>query len=257
MPGRAQNGCAGQLRQRSWQQVAEIGRLKSRAPSRRSLHPLGTGRAAVHPRPQRTAAQANAARQPQSKPASDRGSNLSNFPHSCLHTAPSARRTRMTDIAPFRIDIADQQLNDLKARLANTRWPEKETPQDWSQGIPLAYVREVGRLLAERLRLAPRRGADQRLRSVQNDHREHRHSLCACALTPCACAGAHHDPRLARVDRGIPQGHRSPDPARPTRRRCPKTPFTWSARPCPATAFPASPLCPVGASRRSPMPGPC
>ena len=49
----------------------------------------------------------------------------------------------MTDIAPFRIDIADQQLNDLKARLANTRWPEKETPQDWSQGIPLAYVREV------------------------------------------------------------------------------------------------------------------
>ena len=49
----------------------------------------------------------------------------------------------MTDITPFRIDIADQELQDLKARLANTRWPEKETPDDWSQGIPLAYVREV------------------------------------------------------------------------------------------------------------------
>ena len=49
----------------------------------------------------------------------------------------------MTGIAPFRIDIADKQLKGLKARLANTRWPEKETPQDWSQGIPLAYVREV------------------------------------------------------------------------------------------------------------------
>ena len=49
----------------------------------------------------------------------------------------------MTDITPFRIDIADQELKDLKARLANTRWPEKETPDDWSQGIPLAYVREV------------------------------------------------------------------------------------------------------------------
>ena len=49
----------------------------------------------------------------------------------------------MADITPFRIDIADQELEDLKARLANTRWPEKETPADWSQGIPLAYVREV------------------------------------------------------------------------------------------------------------------
>ena len=49
----------------------------------------------------------------------------------------------MTAIAPFRINIADQELQDLKARLANTRWPEKETPEDWSQGIPIAYVKEV------------------------------------------------------------------------------------------------------------------
>ena len=49
----------------------------------------------------------------------------------------------MTDIRPFRIDIGDQDLDDLRLRLANTRWPEKETPDDWSQGIPLAYVREV------------------------------------------------------------------------------------------------------------------
>lgn len=49
----------------------------------------------------------------------------------------------MSDIKPFRIDIANQQLDDLRSRLANTRWPEKETPDDWSQGIPLAYVREV------------------------------------------------------------------------------------------------------------------
>ncbi len=49
----------------------------------------------------------------------------------------------MTAIAPFRIDIAEGELEELKSRLANTRWPEKETPDDWSQGIPLAYVREV------------------------------------------------------------------------------------------------------------------
>ncbi len=46
-------------------------------------------------------------------------------------------------IRPFEIAISDEVLNDLKQRLANTRWPEKETVKDWSQGIPLAYTQEV------------------------------------------------------------------------------------------------------------------
>ena len=49
----------------------------------------------------------------------------------------------MSEIKPFRIDIPDHELDDLKSRLANTRWPDRETPDDWSQGIPLAYVREL------------------------------------------------------------------------------------------------------------------
>lgn len=44
---------------------------------------------------------------------------------------------------PFIIDIAQGQLDDLKARLALTRWPEKETVNDWDQGVPLAYAREL------------------------------------------------------------------------------------------------------------------
>ncbi|MEQ8483251.1 MAG: epoxide hydrolase [Pseudomonadales bacterium] len=46
-------------------------------------------------------------------------------------------------IRPFRIDVPQQQLDDLTARLALARLPEKETPDDWSQGVPLAYLREV------------------------------------------------------------------------------------------------------------------
>ena len=49
----------------------------------------------------------------------------------------------MADIRPFSIDITAQQITDLKARLALTRWPDKETPDDWSQGIPLGYMREI------------------------------------------------------------------------------------------------------------------
>jgi pimeloyl-ACP methyl ester carboxylesterase len=48
-----------------------------------------------------------------------------------------------SDIRPFRFAIPESDLDDLRERLARTRWPERETPSDWSQGIPLAYTREV------------------------------------------------------------------------------------------------------------------
>ena len=47
------------------------------------------------------------------------------------------------NIRPFRIDVPQAALDDLKARLANTRWPEKETVADWDQGVPLAYAQEL------------------------------------------------------------------------------------------------------------------
>ncbi len=46
-------------------------------------------------------------------------------------------------IRAFEISVSDDILLDLKQRLKNTRWPEKETVTDWSQGIPLAYTQEV------------------------------------------------------------------------------------------------------------------
>ena len=49
----------------------------------------------------------------------------------------------MSEITPFEINISDAEISDLKQRLANTRWANKETVEDWSQGIPLAYVQEV------------------------------------------------------------------------------------------------------------------
>jgi epoxide hydrolase len=49
----------------------------------------------------------------------------------------------MSDIRPFTVDIPERQLEDLKLRLSLTRLPEKETPSDWTQGVPLAYVEEI------------------------------------------------------------------------------------------------------------------
>jgi epoxide hydrolase len=51
---------------------------------------------------------------------------------------------------PFVVDIPAAQLADLKTRLALTRYPEKETVEDWQQGVPLAYVRELATYWQER-----------------------------------------------------------------------------------------------------------
>ena len=47
------------------------------------------------------------------------------------------------EIVPFRIEVPQADLDDLARRLAATRWPEAETVPDWSQGVPLAYLRRL------------------------------------------------------------------------------------------------------------------
>ncbi len=47
------------------------------------------------------------------------------------------------EIAPYVVDIEEERLADLADRLARTRWPERETVDDWSQGIPLGYAQDL------------------------------------------------------------------------------------------------------------------
>jgi epoxide hydrolase len=46
-------------------------------------------------------------------------------------------------VTPFRIAVPEADLLDLRERLRRTRRPEPETVDDWSQGVPLAYLREL------------------------------------------------------------------------------------------------------------------
>ena len=52
-------------------------------------------------------------------------------------------------ITPFRIAIPDRDLDDLQERLRRTRWPEREPVEDWSQGIPLEYLKDLCRYWLE------------------------------------------------------------------------------------------------------------
>jgi hypothetical protein len=48
-----------------------------------------------------------------------------------------------TDVRPFRIDLPEGDLLDLRQRILATRWPESETVADQSQGVQLATIQEL------------------------------------------------------------------------------------------------------------------
>lgn len=52
-------------------------------------------------------------------------------------------------VKEFSIEVPEADLSDLRERLKRTRWPERETVGDWSQGVPLAYMKELCRYWAE------------------------------------------------------------------------------------------------------------
>src|SRR5215210_2082110 len=54
-----------------------------------------------------------------------------------------------TAIRPFIIETPKADLDDLRARIAATRWPSKELVADRSQGVQLATIQELARYWAE------------------------------------------------------------------------------------------------------------
>jgi pimeloyl-ACP methyl ester carboxylesterase len=46
-------------------------------------------------------------------------------------------------MVPFTVKVPEEALDDLRQRLARTRWPEPATVADWSQGVPVDWLREL------------------------------------------------------------------------------------------------------------------
>src|SRR5262245_256305 len=53
--------------------------------------------------------------------------------------------TRAGVIRPFTFQVSEAKIDDLRARIAATNWPERETVPDDSQGVRLATMRELAR----------------------------------------------------------------------------------------------------------------
>ena len=64
-------------------------------------------------------------------------------------------------VQPFTVHVADETLEDLRERLARTRWPGELPHTGWDYGSNQAYIKELADVLAKRVRLArPRRGPE-------------------------------------------------------------------------------------------------
>ena len=68
-------------------------------------------------------------------------------------------------IRPFRVSIPASDLAELRRRITSTRFPEKETVNDFSQGVPLATVRKLARYWATEYDW---RNVEARLNAVPN-----------------------------------------------------------------------------------------
>jgi pimeloyl-ACP methyl ester carboxylesterase len=54
----------------------------------------------------------------------------------------------MKEVRPFSIDVPEEELVELRRRVAATQWPDKETVADHSQGVQLATIQELARYWA-------------------------------------------------------------------------------------------------------------
>src|SRR5688500_8030027 len=59
-----------------------------------------------------------------------------------------ANAAETTAIRPFRVNVPEAELIELRRRITATRFPERETVSDMSQGVPLATVRKLARYWA-------------------------------------------------------------------------------------------------------------
>jgi pimeloyl-ACP methyl ester carboxylesterase len=59
--------------------------------------------------------------------------------------ARASTATDNTRIRSFRVHVPDEELAELRRRIAATNWPEKETVADQSQGVPLAMIQQLAR----------------------------------------------------------------------------------------------------------------
>ena len=114
------------------------------------------------------------------------------------------------DIRPFRVKFADEKIVDMRRRINTTRWPDRETVMDESQGVQLAAIKEIARYWGTDYDW---RKCESKLNSLPqfiDRDRWSRHPFHPRSLETRKCAAADRDAWVARLDHRAAQDCRSP-----------------------------------------------
>ncbi len=133
---------------------------------------------------------------PLGRAAETRGSTLAADE---LRTAPSRQPSTgegsSSEVHPAPVHVAQRALDDLRERLGRTRLPDAETVTDWSQGLPLAYARELLDTWVTDYDWRRVEDVVNSQRPLPHRHRRRRHPLPAPSFAPRRCDAVAADPR--------------------------------------------------------------
>ena len=136
------------------------------------------------------------------------------------NAAAEARAVSNEAIRPFTVEFAGTQLDDLRQRIAATRWPSEELVSDRSQGVQLATIQALARYWTSDYDW---RGCEARLNAlpqfIDRDRRAWTSTSSTCAPAR-ERAAADHDARLAGLgDRAVEDHRPAHRPDRTRRKR--------------------------------------
>ena len=121
------------------------------------------------------------------------------------------------EIRPFQVDIPEEALEDLRRRIAATRWPSRELVADRSQGVQSATIQALARYWTSEYDWRKCEAETERAAAVHDRDRRGRDPLHPRQVAARERVAADHDPRLARLGHRAARHHRPPD--RPDRAR--------------------------------------
>ena len=137
-------------------------------------------------------------------------------------TIATQRSSEQADaIRPFpKVNVPEAELAELRRRINATKWPERETVTDATQGVQLATMQALARYWGDRVRLAQVRGETERPAAVHHRDRRAGHSFHSRPFKTRKCVAADRYARMARLDHRTVEDHRSADQSHRTRRKC-------------------------------------
>ena len=136
------------------------------------------------------------------------------------HLQKKQLQTATGDSSVSEVNVPEAELTELRRRINATRWPERETVTDATQGVQLATTQALARYWATEYDWRKIEAKLQRPAAIHHRDRRTGHSFHSRPFKTRKCVAAHRYARMARLDHRTDEDHRSANQSHRTRRKC-------------------------------------